>query len=55
MYINRGLLYFELEGYSNALKDFLLAAEFDPSNLKIQQMIGFSLHKYLLSYLENYL
>ena len=43
--INRGLLYYELKDYANALRDFSIAAEFEPEDLKIQHTIAVCHHK----------
>ena len=45
MFINRGLLYYQLNNYSNALKDLSLAAQYEPDDLNIQHMIGVCLRK----------
>lgn len=45
MFINRGLLYYQLNNFSNALKDLSLAAEYEPNDHNIQHMIGVCLRK----------
>ena len=45
-YVNRGLLYFSLNDYSNALHDFEMALSCGESNnYHIQHMIGICLHR----------
>ena len=43
--INRGLLYFGLKDFKNALNDFIMAAEIEPLNKRIHHTLGLCYHK----------
>ena len=44
--INRGLLYFEMKDYKNALHDFLMAENISPRDKRIHHTLGLCYHKY---------
>ncbi len=43
--INRGLLYFSLKDFKNALNDFIMASEIEPLNKRIHHTLGLCYHK----------
>ena len=46
--INRGLLYYSMKDYKNALHDLLIAAKMHPTNdPRIHHQLGLCYHKYV--------